>query len=110
MRLFVYGTLMKGQSSHHLLAGARPLGPVATQPRYALLDLGAYPALVPGEGVVRGELYQIAPEALADLDAYEGEAYRRVAVALEDGEAQGYLFAAPAPDAPVIASGDWRNR
>lgn len=41
-----------------------------------LYDLGPYPALVPGESVLRGELWEIAPEdvdvTIRTLDAIEG--------------------------------------
>ena len=106
MRLFVYGTLMQGEVAHALLAErARFIGP-ATASGYALFDLGPYPAMVRGEGVVVGEIYEIDEISLPELDAYEGEGFGRARLAT--GEV-AYL-ATSAPRGPRIASGDWRRR
>lgn len=112
--LLLYGTLMRGQPAHGLLRGVRWLGEARTAPRYQLLDLGAYPALVePGDAAVSGELYRVPPALLPDLDAYEGDEYVRRAVVLEDGrEVTAYVMQpdhVPA-DARPIPSGDWRRR
>jgi gamma-glutamylcyclotransferase (GGCT)/AIG2-like uncharacterized protein YtfP len=85
--IFVYGTLKRGQ----LRERCWPHRPLAVEPatvRGALYDLGPYPALVPGEDLVAGELWRIAEEhiaaTLAALDRVEGFAnrpddlYRRV--------------------------------
>ncbi len=47
-RVFVYGTLRRGQRNHALLGSGRLLGSFVTRPLYTMLDLGAYPAVVPG--------------------------------------------------------------
>lgn len=112
MTLFVYGTLMRGEENHHLLAGAEPLGAARTAPRYRLADLGRYPALVEGGDIsVTGELWRVEPELLATLDELEGHPtyFRRTEVALADGTtAQAYVFDPPGDR--VIPSGDWRRR
>lgn len=64
--LFVYGTLKRGQPNSPLLARY----PHAVEPAWTrglLYDLGAYPALVVGEGTVRGELVRPAARDLARL-------------------------------------------
>lgn len=110
--LFVYGTLMRGEPAHGLLAGSPFLGAARTEPGHALVDLGAYPGLVrEGSGQVSGECYAVTTADLERLDAYEDvpSEYVRGSVRLEDGrEAQAYLLVR-ADAAPRIASGSWRE-
>lgn len=113
--LFVYGTLLRGETNDHRLAGAEPLGPALTVAGYDLLDLGGYPALVAGGATaVAGELYALAAPALARLDAFEGHPtlFCRTRIRLSTGRtADAYLFdRRRAERAPLIPSGDWRRR
>lgn len=115
VRLFVYGTLMRGERAHALLDGARFRAEVATAPGFALLDLGAYPGMVRvGAASVLGELYEVPQTMLPRLDAYEGcpELFERVEIGLEDGErAAAYLLrAAFESTRPWIPGGNWRAR
>lgn len=107
-RLFLYGTLMRGGANHAVLeaASARFVGRALTVERRRLVDLGPYPALVPGAGAtaVHGEVFDVADAALAELDDFEGcpTLYRREAIAVigEDGtrgEAFTYVLARAAP-------------
>jgi gamma-glutamylaminecyclotransferase len=114
-RLFVYGTLLRGEGNHHFLRAARQLGDARTAPRFQLLDLGAFPALVnSGATAVIGELYEVDGETLAAIDELEEhpDVYRRTEIPLDDGTlAHAYLLMiAQGKDPPVIASGDWRKR
>jgi gamma-glutamylcyclotransferase (GGCT)/AIG2-like uncharacterized protein YtfP len=125
MRLFVYGTLLSGQEGHVLLAGCRLLHAARTEPRYRLIDMGAYPALLDEGGCsVTGELYDVPEACLDDLDRFEGtpSLYDRRPVKLEGGgEAQAYFLsesAKPRLDeflatserthAAEIVGGDWK--
>jgi gamma-glutamylcyclotransferase (GGCT)/AIG2-like uncharacterized protein YtfP len=114
-RIFVYGTLMRGEVNAHLLAEARFLGAARTERRYELVDLGEYPALCErGTVSVSGELYEVDEATLTLLDDLEGhpELYRRAPIALEGGvEVQCYVFVATNRPATrrAIASGDWRK-
>lgn len=114
-RLFVYGTLMRGERAHPLLAGAPLVGEAATEPAFDLVDLGDFPALVAGGATsVRGELYRVSPAQLAALDDYEGHPgfYRRTPIRLiGGGRAHAYVLGRERSGAhPRIASGDWRAR
>src|SRR4051794_39867785 len=93
--LFVYGTLKRGGVRHRFLGDARLVGPASTLPRYALYDLGSYPGMKAGDGVVRGEVYEVDMGLIPRLDAVEGapDLFRREPVALEQGPAWAYLFA-----------------
>lgn len=100
-RLFAYGTLRRGAPMHGMLAGRVTwLGPASVPGR--LVDLGAFPGLVPAQAAgerVRGDLYALAPDhrdALLDaLDRYEGASFERVRqrVTGPDGPAVAYLYA-----------------
>jgi len=104
--LFVYGTLRPGQANFSSIEKLV----VAHQPATIegeLIDLGAFPALVPGHGIVVGDLLTLQPEALEITDRIEGyqpehpsNLYdrREVVVTLTDGtieRAWTYFFAHP---------------
>jgi gamma-glutamylcyclotransferase (GGCT)/AIG2-like uncharacterized protein YtfP len=86
--IFVYGTLKRGLSNHHFLAGQTYLGDARTAPGYALYELSGYPGMVPEAGNcegVTGELWSVDDVCLAHLDELEGTEqglYRREAVPL----------------------------
>jgi gamma-glutamylcyclotransferase (GGCT)/AIG2-like uncharacterized protein YtfP len=113
-RVFVYGTLPSGEPNHGLLAEATCEGLARTAPEFDLVDLGAFPAMVPGGATsVAGEVYAVGPLTLARLDRLEGHPrlYRREPVRLEGGgEALAYLLAPDqARGRPRINGGDWRR-
>jgi len=117
-RLFVYGSLMVGQPSAHLLAGAAFIGPAATTAGYTLLALPpGYPGLRPGGATsVRGELFTVGPALLERLDAFEGhpDLFGRGQVHLVGGAtAVAYLMSPATAEtyrlAPVVPHGDWRR-
>jgi gamma-glutamylaminecyclotransferase len=114
-RLFVYGTLQRGERSHQLLRRARFVRETATAPGFRLVSLGEYPGMVKADaGAVAGELYEVDEETLRELDGFEGhpEAYWRTEIQLVDRvRAQAYLLPPErARGRPGIASGDWRRR
>lgn len=70
--IFVYGTLMSGEPSHHLLSPKlrRSLGSAEVR-RASLVHIDWYPGLVLSDaGAVHGELFEF-DEVLAELDEYE---------------------------------------
>ena len=117
--LFVYGTLMPGESNYRqvedLVIDHKP-GTIDG----VLVDLGAFPALVPGEGVVKGIMLRMSQEALKITDRIEGYDPDRnrclyvreeVVVQIEDGQdavAWTYLFAnsAGVTDCPQLIVGE----
>ena len=85
-----------------------------------LYDLGAYAALVPGEGQVLGELYEITdPDVFSELDWFqtydrgrESEPeYVRLRVALVEPKVTAwvYLYDRDPRGHPRVESGDWRG-
>lgn len=114
MRLFVYGTLRRGEPGHALLGAARLLGEAVTEPAFTLVDMGEYPAIVEGgDTAVVGELYEVEDALLVELDRYEDvpELYLRVERVIGGEPASIYVLRPQhGRDQPVIASGDWRRR
>src|SRR5262245_16899197 len=92
--LFVYDAWMSDQTEAARLAGARPIGPATTEPRYDLVDLGTSVALVSGgTTAVRGEVYVLEAAMLASLDIEKGHPlrFKRIRIRLEDGrEVEAY--------------------
>lgn len=94
MKIFVYGTLMKGFNNHHVLGDATFLCKDRTRNPYIMLDAGFPVVMSPGVGFpkdndvhfVTGEVYEIPDNGhgasiLRDLDGLEGEGrmyHRRV--------------------------------
>lgn len=114
-RVFVYGSLKRGERNHELLAAARFVGPGRTPPRFTLVELlahGGYPAMVEGgKTAIEGEVWEVDDATLAALDALEEHPgfYRRVQLELADG-AKTLTYVLPknlAAGAPVVDSGCW---
>jgi len=115
--LFIYGTLKRGASNHAVLAGQTYLGDATTVPGYRLFLVADYPGLVKDttdQRGVQGELWSVASEALARLDAFEGvpeKLYRRAPIALlpPDNEttAETYLYLRNTRGRRPIIDGLW---
>ncbi len=72
---------------------------------YALREIDAFPALVPGDRAISGELYAVPPELWPALDEFEGEGYTRAQIDLADGaRAIAYLARAPSAGTPLAVS------
>jgi gamma-glutamylcyclotransferase (GGCT)/AIG2-like uncharacterized protein YtfP len=114
VRLFVYGTLMRGEANAEALTGSTYIGAAATVAAYRLVALAGYPALLPGgDTSVKGELYLVDPQLLAAMDELEDcpSLFKRSEVELAGGgTAQVYLAADPScASAPTIPGGDWKQ-
>jgi len=112
-RVFVYGTLRRGEAEAPRLRTATYLGRHITEPKYTLCDFEEYPAAVSwGLTQISGEVYEISDELLCELDAYEEypKVYHRRQIPTAFGTAWIYLMRAPPAVACVIAHGDWCRR
>ena len=73
--VFVYGTLIRGQRNHRLLADSVFIGS-AELDGFAMYDLDYFPGIQPEEGSrVKGELFKVDEWTLSALDRLEGEGY-----------------------------------
>ncbi|QDU38266.1 Gamma-glutamylcyclotransferase family protein YtfP [Maioricimonas rarisocia] len=99
--VFVYGTLMRGDCRHRVLAGQAFLGEARTVSRYRMFDIGSYPGLVESDDGLRieGEVYRVDKDCLRMLDQVEGVdhgLYARRRIHLEAPFAtqpvEGYLY------------------
>jgi len=121
IHVFVYGTLMRWQSNHSAVEHLLDRAQAATVTGFDLFDLGWFPGMKKGIGVVHGEMLTFtgdnADEALRVMDRIEGvpRLYRRVKTQVRVGdethEAYTYLIN-NATRCPRIPDGKWtaKNR
>jgi gamma-glutamylcyclotransferase (GGCT)/AIG2-like uncharacterized protein YtfP len=112
--LAFYGTLMSGMPPRphrpDLAPHVRLVSGCLIPGR--LIDLGPYPALVPGDGVVRGELWRTtSADALGLVDAWEGAEYVRREIELLEPAVTAwvYVWDRAAAGHAAISGGDWRS-
>ncbi len=121
--VFTYGTLMRGERSHSLLAPrVRHTHPSALVEGASLIHIDWYPGLVLRNGAtVHGEVHELddLPSMLQELDEYEdfagyqtnGSLYRRSLVRARTAAgallAWTYVFLGDADAFPAIPSGRW---
>ena len=113
--LFVYGSLKRGFKHHDQLQGLACAGRVRTATGYRLVVYHGYPALTRGgTNHVLGELYQVSPQCLRALDAFEEcpELYQRNVIDLVDGNpALAYTVEPEVADRyPALGDTEWRER
>ncbi len=113
--LFAYGSLREGERDHAALAQAECLGPATTPPRYRLVDLGVYPALVEGGQLsVTGELYRVDRELRRRLDVLKEcpILFQRHSIELLTGQhADTYLMREEqVRGRRRLHTGDWKKR
>jgi gamma-glutamylaminecyclotransferase len=113
--VFVYGTLLRGESNHQFLSGARYVAEASTPPSFELFDLGGFPAMVEGgTTAIRGEVWACSNGVIDRLDELEDhpDYFRRARIQLDDGSPiDSYLLpGVQASFYPRIASGNWRER
>jgi gamma-glutamylcyclotransferase (GGCT)/AIG2-like uncharacterized protein YtfP len=89
VNVFVYGTLKRGKSNHWYLRESEYLGVYYTDNHYALYVKGL-PYMVKEDkgGGVKGELYRVDMNILAQLDSLEGHPtfYKRETIWVYDAE------------------------
>lgn len=98
-KVFVYGTLKKGNSHRGLdrwASGVRFIGEAVTaEPSYSLYDLGAFPAVnMNGNSHISGEVWVVDDQTMQDLDQIEGYPafYKRTQINTTQGRAWMYYI------------------
>lgn len=120
-KIFVYGTLLSGEVRHSLI---QELTDGIFTPGIALgelLNFGAWPGMISGDGVVIGELYTLTDvdQALDVLDVIECVSiglFRREVVDIlsDDGVDEAWVYFFNDTDmeklGKIIESSNWRER
>ena len=85
--VFVYGTLMKGETNHRYLENSRCLATTLIE-GYDMYNVGWFPAIKAGDGMIIGELYRVSTDDIPAIDALEGEGslYAKRCETLRDAE------------------------
>ena len=92
-KVFVYGTLMKGETNHDFLQNATFLDKTVIE-GYDMYNVGWYPAIIDGEGLAIGEVYSVPVEDMASIDSLEGEGslYEKRCVRITVNGVQDFAF------------------
>lgn len=119
-KLFVYGTLLRGLSRAQMLRDSQFLGPALLPGQ--LFDLGRYPGLLAGPGLVVGEIHLVdAPtlqriDRVEDFDARDSQSslYRRRTVPARhfsgrSETVQTYFYNREPDPGTLIQHGDYRR-
>jgi len=97
MRVFVYGTLKRGQRNYHMMRDADFLGRHRTDPCFTMFDFGGYPAVSRvGRRRIGGEVFAVDADCLRRLDDFECRygPYRRIEIPTGYGAAWIYVVGA----------------
>jgi gamma-glutamylaminecyclotransferase len=111
-RVFVYGSLMRGQGNHRHLERSSFVCAARTQPLYRMHSLGAFPGVVArGAQAIEGEVFDVDAATLDRLDSLEGHPtfYRRTLITLDDKSivSMYLLQRTDLKRYPIVASGSW---
>lgn len=111
-RVFVYGTLRRGGSHHFRMAGAGFAAAGFVRGRLYRIDW--YPGLVleTAGGLVTGDVFDVTPELLSQLDEFEGADYRRTRTCVGTGQGDMenvwvWEWRGGVEGYPQIGHGDW---
>jgi gamma-glutamylaminecyclotransferase len=91
----VYGTLKRGFPNHRILADSEFLGRDWTDPEFIMVDLGAFPGVIPaGCDAISVEVYRVDRETELKLDRLEGYPgfYQKIVVDTKFGSAWMYIL------------------
>ena len=123
-KVAVYGSLRKGFGNYGLLerGNAKLLGEANLEPKYTMINLGAFPGVYKGGNTsITVEIYEVDEHLLSMLDSLEGYSahrkpinnfYNREVVNIP-GYGKTYIYfiedSYKEYNAPIIESGDWKN-
>ena len=116
-RVFVYGTLKRGEANHHLLDGATFLGDCKVVGAYTMVDLGWYPGVVRRndrvDSEISGEVYEVDEPTLYSLDCLEGhpDFYERRKISTDYKNA--WMYSLPSEylerERDIVETGEWHG-
>jgi gamma-glutamylcyclotransferase (GGCT)/AIG2-like uncharacterized protein YtfP len=118
MKIFVYGTLLKGCINHsYFLKNSKLLGEDIIEGNFTMVSLGGFPGVVPiGKSKIYGEIYEITEDVAKAIDGLEGyhpdpniAFYDKMKVNTKLGDADMYILDEKYLNYPIIESGNWRE-
>ena len=118
IKLFIYGTLMPGNSRHHAIERHIIGEPEKATVRGQLFDMGFYPALVINDkGTVHGYVVKVDPDVLKITDYIEGykekghpaNLYERVTTMANGELVTTYVWGKGQLKGNVISTGRWEE-
>ena len=110
-RVFVYGTLKKGQRNSKFMHGAEFLGNFTTHSIYSMYEFEDYPAVcLHGRHAIEGEVYHVNDRQFRMLDDLEWypHFYQRIEIPTSFGEAWMYIVKFELCHGQKQISGNWR--
>ena len=113
--IFTYGTLKQSHQNHKLLQDSKCIGHGILKNK-TMLNIGNYPAIIEGNDIIKGEIYEIDPSLKPALDEYErvGYLYReRKAIASIQNKAyyvSYYEWIDYGISYPILKDGLWYNQ
>ncbi len=109
-RVFVYGTLKRGQRNFHYLRDAEFVAEFVTEAIYSMHSFDTYPAVcLPGQHAVHGEIYHVSGAHFRQLDELERypEYYQRIEIPTYHGDAWMYIVESELCRGQPLLAGNW---
>lgn len=113
--LFVYGTLMKGQTNHEVISDGWFIANGTTLNDFCMYELGMFPAVTEDEVTpIWGELFRVTPDVLTLADNLEGDLFNRIEVPViieMSGVITAWMYVSMLneEDGVIIRDGKWKN-
>jgi gamma-glutamylcyclotransferase (GGCT)/AIG2-like uncharacterized protein YtfP len=110
-RVFVYGTLKRGQRNFHFLRDALFCGEFVTQSIYSMYEFEDYPAVsLDGKHAIEGEVFHVTEHQFRILDELEWypDFYQRIEITTTYGDAWMYVVKAELCEGKKQIPGFWR--
>ena len=109
-RVFVYGTLKRGQRNYRFMRGAEFLGAHLTAKSYSMFEFEGYPAVcLDGRHAVSGEVYIVDDRRFRRIDDLEWypHFYQRIEIPTRWGDAWMYIVRAELCVGKRLMRGSW---
>ena len=106
----VYGTLLKGQDNHRLIANSKLLGNAIIH-GFNMFNIGSFPGIKEGDNHIEIEVYEVDNDTFKRLDILEGYPYLydRKLIHTMYGDAWIYVYNGNINSREEISSGSWRQ-